>query len=92
MHCVCVHVLAKPKRKLTRYCNCDCAWRGIKFGALADRPTDRQIKNPPIFNTRIYVYGIDTWPAGPPRHSHIIMGVVDLGQVERAHGRGYIAK
>ena len=47
---------------------------GIKFGALADRPTDRQIKNPPIFNTRIYVrtyirirvYGIDTWPAGPP--------------------------
>ena len=45
-----------------------------KFGALADRPTDRQIKNPPIFNTHIYVrtyicirvYGIDTWPAGPP--------------------------
>ena len=30
-------------------------WRGIKFGALADRPTDRQIKNPPIINTRIYV-------------------------------------
>ena len=41
-------------------------WRGIKFGALANRPTDRQIKNPPIFNTCIYVYGMDTWPAGPP--------------------------
>ena len=38
-------------------------WRGIKFGALADRPTDRQIQNSPIFNARIYVYirvyGID---------------------------------
>ena len=61
-------------------------WRGIKFGALADRPTDRQIKNPPIFNTRIirtYVY-TDRPPA---RHSRIIMGVVDLGQ---AHERELI--
>ena len=66
-------------------------WRGIKFGALADRPTGRQIKNPPIFNTRIYVYGIDTWPAGPPTReaqpSRIIMGVVDLWQ---AHERELI--
>ena len=51
-------------------------WRGIKFGALADRPTDRQIKNPPIFNTRIY-----------DMPSRIIMGVVDLGQ---AHERELI--
>ena len=51
-------------------------WRGIKFGALADRPTDRQIKYPPIFNTRIY-----------DMPSRIIMGVVDLGQ---AHERELI--
>ena len=47
-------------------------WRGIKFGALADRPTDRQIKNPPIFKyayIRIRVYGIDNNGCGRSRTS-----------------------
>ena len=42
-------------------------WRGIKFGALADRPTYCQIKNPPILiSIRTYVRIRILWPAGPP--------------------------
>ena len=38
-------------------------WRGIKFGALADRPTDRQIKiRQYLIRVYTYIYGIDTWP------------------------------
>ncbi len=68
-------------------------WRGIKFGALADRPTDRQIKIRQYLirvytYVRIYTVYILGRPDRPPaRHSRIIMGVVDLGQ---AHERELI--
>ena len=57
-------------------------WRGIKFGGLADRPTYRQIKNPPIFTLHL---------AGPDRprvrRSRIIMGVVYRGSARSVWAR-----